>query len=92
MGQTRRGRVWQKSKKDRNRLTVLYLCVYGVCACMCTSTGGWELLPQANNMEFEILAGVVIEHGSLITGLPGWPVITMTYHWAVEHGVYNKIL
>lgn len=43
-------------------------------------------------MEFEILAGVVIEHGSLITGLPGWPVITMTYHWAEEHGVYNKIL
>lgn len=31
-------------------------------------------------MEFEILAGVVIEHGFLITRLPGWPVITMTYH------------
>lgn len=43
-------------------------------------------------MEFEILAGVVIEHGSLITGLPGWPAITMTYHRAEEHGVYNKIL
>lgn len=43
-------------------------------------------------MEFEILAGVVIEHGSLITRLPGWPVITMTYHWAEKHVVYNKIL
>lgn len=43
-------------------------------------------------MEFEILAGVVIEHGSLITGLPGWPAITMTYHRAEEHGVCNKIL
>lgn len=52
----------------------------------------WELEPQANNMEFEILAGAVIEHGSLITGLPGWPVITMTYHWVEQHGVYNKIL
>lgn len=52
----------------------------------------WELEPQANNMEFEILAGAVIEHGSLITGLPGWPVITMTYHRVEQHGVYNKIL
>lgn len=41
---------------------------------------------------FEILAGVVIEHGSLITLLPGWPAIMMTYHRAEEHGVYNKIL
>lgn len=43
-------------------------------------------------MEFEILAGAVIEHGSLITELPGWPAITMTYHKTEEHGVYNKIL
>lgn len=43
-------------------------------------------------MEFEILAGVVIENGSLITGLPGWPAVMMTYHRAEEHGVYNKIL
>lgn len=49
-------------------------------------------VPQANNMEFEILAGVVIEHGSLITWLPGWPAITMTYHRTEEHRVYNKIL
>lgn len=59
---------------------------------MWIQTGGRGLPPQANNMEFEILAGTVIEHGSLITGLPGWPVITMTYHWDEEHGVYNKIL
>lgn len=43
-------------------------------------------------MEFEILAGVMIEHGSLITRLPGWPALTMTYHWAEVRGVYNKIL
>lgn len=43
-------------------------------------------------MEFEILAGVVIEHGSLITVLPGWPAIMMTYHRVEENGVYNKIL
>lgn len=61
--------------------------------CVCVGgAGGRELRPQANNMEFEILAGVVIEHGSLITGLPGWPAITMTYHRAEELGVYNKIL
>lgn len=59
---------------------------------VCVWAGGRELRPQANNMEFEILAGVVIEHGSLITGLPGWPAITMTYHRAEELGVYNKIL
>lgn len=81
--------MWQEPKEtetDKPSLT----CVYAVC--MWIHTGGRGLLPQANNMEFEILAGVVIEHGSLITGLPGWPVITMTYHWVEEHGVYNKIL
>lgn len=56
------------------------------------TTEGREVLLQANNIKFEILARSVIEHGSLIKGLPGWPAITMTYHRAEEHGVYNKIL
>lgn len=34
----------------------------------------------------------MIEHGSLITGLPGWLALTMTYHRTEERGVYNKIL
>lgn len=51
---------------------------------------GWGF-GAANNMEFEILVGAVIEHGSLITELPGRRAITMTYHPCEDHGVYNKI-
>lgn len=53
-----------------------------VCACvlrtyMCVRYEYLQL--EANNIEFEILAAVVIEHGSLITRLPGRCTITMTY-------------
>lgn len=74
-----------KDPKEINRL--LPVCVWRV-----RMDSHWQLRPQANNMEFKILAGIVIEQTSLITGLPGWPVIIMTYHWVEEHGVYNKIL
>lgn len=79
--------------KEQHRQTETDTEKVALCGCgVCMQTGGRALLPQANNLELEILAGVMIEHGSLITGLPGWLALTMTYHRAEEHGVYNKIL
>lgn len=86
-----KGECAKNIKRQKQITCLLQMCIWCPCVCIYTQAGGRELPPQANNMEFEILAGLVIEHGSLITELPGWPVITMTYHWAEEHGVYNKI-
>ncbi len=71
------------------------LCVCAcVCVCVCVCVRAcvcvcalhiyvcevWVSPARGEQYGFEILDAVVIEHGSLITRLPGRCTITMTYH------------